>query len=198
MAPFNSSSSIYSRLLPAASVGSAYQITTNTNANNTTNASFNSSNLNTYNKQPSSGGLTVNNFPITGGMYSQGSGFDSLSSVWNSSRTNYYDLPPPQPNPAQVVALKQGSQISNGIAPVSSLASLSSSSTKASMQQQQSSSSSSLVTTLKDGYKLLVSNLHPKVTEDDVLVIIYSIGLFIYLTINNTHTYHKSFTKACR
>ncbi len=79
----------------------------------------------------------------TGGMYSQ-----IYDNIWNKNNTNFYDSPQIKPN------LVAGSIASNN-----SLV------TKPQSQ----------VTAVpaKDGYKLLVSNLHPKVTEDDVLVTIY-------------------------
>jgi len=95
-------------------------------------------------------GLVVNNFP-TSGMYS--SSYDNL---WNINRSNFiYDQPPPP--------IKSPTIMNGGVASLVNYAS----------NKEQTSSQ---VVSAKDGYKLLVSNLHPKVTEDDVLELFSDIG----------------------
>ncbi len=90
-------------------------------------------------------GLIINNFP-TQPMYSQ-----SYDTMWNKSSTNFYDQSEIIPSLA-VGGLDNGAPSNN---------------TMAKPQSHTPAAAS------KDGYKLLVSNLHPKVTEDDVLVTIY-------------------------
>lgn len=91
-------------------------------------------------------GLIVNNFS-TGGMYS--SNFDRM---WNPAGTNFFDT-----NKSRIGHNNNVQLQSNPTPPPQPV------------KQQP-------VPISKDGYKLLVSNLHPKVTEDDVLELFSDIG----------------------